>query len=183
MSGDHDLQPFQRASQPELSIPPDRSAQPIPQIIRDPFPDNVIPQNLIDQRNAQLFLKNTFPGPTWKMGMMGCGMTMMGAPTVVGAGMDCNNYLDVRNAHHETDQAHDSLGSIFERRRQSVCALFIQQRARFHAAEPAGLWRSPRQSGSARHGLLDPRHQSHDGEHRLRLRFRGSRCIALRKTA
>ena len=39
------------------------------------------------------------------MGMMGCGMTMMGAPTVVGAGMDCNNYLDVRNAHLVTDQA------------------------------------------------------------------------------
>ena len=37
--------------------------------------------------------------------MMGCGMTKMGAPTVVGAGMDCNNYRDVRNAHHETDQA------------------------------------------------------------------------------
>jgi hypothetical protein len=40
------------------------------------------------------------------MGMNGCGMnmTMMGAPTVLGAGLDCNNYLDVRNERHVTDQ-------------------------------------------------------------------------------
>jgi len=37
--------------------------------------------------------------------MMGCGMTMMGAPTVVGAGVDCNNYMDVRNEHHVNDQS------------------------------------------------------------------------------
>jgi hypothetical protein len=37
-------------------------------------------------------------------GMMGCGMTMNGAPTVFGAGVDCNNYTDVRNEHHVTDQ-------------------------------------------------------------------------------
>src|SRR5205085_456130 len=39
------------------------------------------------------------------VGMNGCGMTMLGTPTVVGAGADCNNYLDVRDAHHVTDQA------------------------------------------------------------------------------
>src|SRR4030095_5138599 len=27
-----------------------------------------------------------------------------GAPTVVGAGVDCNNYLDVRNLHHSNNQ-------------------------------------------------------------------------------
>lgn len=75
-----------------------------PQIIRDPFPGNVIPGNLIDPKVA-LFLRKYIPRPNLEMGMMGCGMTMMGAPTVVGAGTDCNNYLDVRNAHHETDQA------------------------------------------------------------------------------
>jgi len=37
--------------------------------------------------------------------MMGMGgMTMMGQPTVVGAGNDSNNYLDVRNEVHDTDQ-------------------------------------------------------------------------------
>jgi hypothetical protein len=37
------------------------------------------------------------------MGMMG-GMTMMGQPTVIGSGNDSNNYLDVRNERHYTDQ-------------------------------------------------------------------------------
>ena len=57
--------------------------------------------------------------------MMGCGMTMMGAPTVVGAGMDCNNYLDVRNVHHVTDQATIRFDHTSQQRRQLVCALFI----------------------------------------------------------
>jgi hypothetical protein len=35
---------------------------------------------------------------------MGSGMTMMGQPTVVGSGNDANNYLDVRNEVHYTDQ-------------------------------------------------------------------------------
>ena len=75
-----------------------------PQNIRDPFPGNIIPQNLIDQKAAQ-FLRLYIPRPNMDMGMNGCGMTMMGVPTVVGAGADCNNYLDVRNEHHVTDQA------------------------------------------------------------------------------
>jgi hypothetical protein len=74
-----------------------------PQIIRDAFQGNVIPENLIDPA-ASLFLKKYIPRPNMDMGMMGCGMTMMGAPTVVGAGVACNNYLDVRNEHHVTDQ-------------------------------------------------------------------------------
>jgi hypothetical protein len=75
-----------------------------PQTIRDPFPGNVIPLGLIDQKAAQ-FLRKYIPRPNMDMGMNGCGMTMMGVPTVVGAGVDCNNYLDVRNEHHVTDQA------------------------------------------------------------------------------
>jgi Carboxypeptidase regulatory-like domain len=75
-----------------------------PQVIRDPFPGNVIPQNLIDKK-ALMFLSQYVPRPNMDMGMNGCGMTMMGVPTVFGAGADCNNYLDVRNEHHRTDQA------------------------------------------------------------------------------
>jgi hypothetical protein len=52
----------------------------------------VIPANLIDPA-ASLFLRKFTPRPNMEEGMMGCGMTMMGAPTVVGAGVDCNNYL------------------------------------------------------------------------------------------
>ena len=103
MSGATIYNPF--SSHPNPSFDPTRPVSPNnPQVIRDQFPNNRIPQNLIDQK-ALLFLKKYIPRPNLEMGMMGCGMTMMGAPTVVGAGMDCNNYLDVRNAHQSTDQA------------------------------------------------------------------------------
>src|SRR6185503_13044440 len=103
MSGATIYNPF--SSHPNPSFDPTRPISPAnPQIIRDPFPNNTIPDNLIDPK-AKLFLTKYIPRPNLEMGMMGCGMTMMGAPTVVGAGVDCNNYLDVRNAHHLTDQA------------------------------------------------------------------------------
>lgn len=103
MAGVNIYNPF--SAHPNPAFDPSKPVGPAnPQIIRDPFPGNVIPQNLIDPKVA-LFLQKYIPRPNLEMGMMGCGMTMMGAPTVVGAGMDCNNYLDVRNAHHVTDQA------------------------------------------------------------------------------
>ena len=75
-----------------------------PQIIRDPFPDNMIPENLINPA-AALFLQKYVPRPNMEMDMNGCdAMTMMGQPTVVGAGVDCNNYTDTRIAHHANDQ-------------------------------------------------------------------------------
>src|SRR5215813_2249060 len=64
---------------------------------------------------AQLFMRKYIPRPNMDMGMMGCGMTMMGVPTVTGAGMDCNNFLDVRNAHHQTDQATVRVDKTFAR--------------------------------------------------------------------
>ena len=103
MSGATIYNPF--SARPNPSFDPTRPVSPAnPQIIRDPFPDNTIPEHLIDPK-VKLFLTKYIPRPNLEMGMMGCGMTMMGAPTVVGAGMDCNNYLDVRNLHHATDQA------------------------------------------------------------------------------
>jgi hypothetical protein len=75
-----------------------------PQVIRDQFPGNVIPQSMIDPK-VQLFLRQYIPLPNMDMGMNGCGMTMMGVPQVIGGGADCNNYLDVRNERHVTDQA------------------------------------------------------------------------------
>ncbi len=75
-----------------------------PQNIRDPFPGNIIPSNLINPA-AALFLQKYVPRPNMDMGMNGCdGMTMMGQPTVIGAGVDCNNYTDTRIAHHTTNQ-------------------------------------------------------------------------------
>jgi hypothetical protein len=65
-----------------VSIPQNLSAQ-ATLIIRDAFPGNAIPEQLIDPK-AALFLRKYVPRPNLEMGMMGCGMTMMGAPTVVG---------------------------------------------------------------------------------------------------
>ena len=108
MSGTTIYNPFSARPNPNfkpaLPISPNN-----PQIIRDPFPNNVIPENLINPA-AALFLQKYVARPNMDLGMNmgmamgGCGMTMMGAPTVVGGGVDCNNYLDVRNERHVTDQ-------------------------------------------------------------------------------
>ena len=71
-----------------------------PQFIRSQFQsngaNNVIPQARINPA-AQQFLQQYVPAPNVKAGTMPCGEAMNGAPTVVGAGTDCNNYMDVRN--------------------------------------------------------------------------------------
>jgi len=73
-----------------------------PQFTRQPFPDNIIPQSRLSPVAVTMLTKYV-PQPNLMMGMMG-GMTMMGQPTVVGSGNDSNNYLDVRNEIHYTDQ-------------------------------------------------------------------------------
>jgi hypothetical protein len=73
-----------------------------PQFRRQPFPDNIIPKSRMNQVTVTMLAQYT-PRPNLMMGDMG-GMTMMGQPTVVGAGNDSNNYLDVRNEVHYTDQ-------------------------------------------------------------------------------
>jgi Carboxypeptidase regulatory-like domain len=73
-----------------------------PQFTRQPFPDNKIPLSRMNAV-AVTMLKQYTPQPNMMMGM-GMGMTMMGQPTVVGSGNDSNNYLDVRNEIHYTDQ-------------------------------------------------------------------------------
>src|SRR5258708_35244780 len=64
---------------------------------------------------AQTFLLNYLPAPNMPIGMNGCGMTMMGAPQVVGAGQDCNNYLDSRDEHHVNDQGTVRIDHVFDR--------------------------------------------------------------------
>ena len=113
MSGVTIYNPFSSHANPAFD--PSKPVSPSnPQIIRDPFPDNKIPAGLIDPA-AQLFLSKYTPRPNMDMGMMGCGMTMMGAPTVVGAGVDCNNYTDVRKERHNTDQATFRIDQVFKR--------------------------------------------------------------------
>ena len=73
-----------------------------PQSIRQPFPNNKIPVSRISSVSA-LMLEDYVPRPN-QMSGMSMGMTMNGQPFVVGSGNDSNNYLDVRNEQHYTDQ-------------------------------------------------------------------------------
>jgi len=57
---------------------------------------NVIPPTQINGA-ARAFLQKYVPQPNIMPGMMPCGAATMGSPGVVGAGVDCNNYLDARN--------------------------------------------------------------------------------------
>jgi len=75
-----------------------------PQYIRQQFEyngvKNVIPPSRISQA-ASIMLNKYTPQPNaMDMG----GMTMMGQPTVVGAGNDANNYLDLRKMRMNQDQ-------------------------------------------------------------------------------
>ncbi len=75
-----------------------------PQYIRQQFQYNgvlnVIPPGRLTQA-ASIMLNQYTPQPnTMNMG----GMTMMGQPTVVGAGNDANNYLDMRKQRMNNDQ-------------------------------------------------------------------------------
>jgi hypothetical protein len=75
-----------------------------PQYIRQQFQyngvPNVIPPNRLTQA-ASIMLNKYTPQPnTMNMGSM----TMMGQPTVIGAGNDANNYLDARKERMNNDQ-------------------------------------------------------------------------------
>jgi hypothetical protein len=117
MGGVNIFNPF--SSHPNPSFDPTKPVSPTnPQVIRDQFLGNMIPQNMIDPA-AQAFLLNHVPRPNMDMMddsvAMPCGSAMMGAPTVVGAGTDCNNYIDVRNELHSADQGTIRIDHIFER--------------------------------------------------------------------
>jgi hypothetical protein len=73
-----------------------------PQFTRQQFQNNMIPANRLSPIAVLMLTKYT-PQPNLMMGM-GAGMTMNGQPTVTGAGNDSNNFLDVRNEQHFTDQ-------------------------------------------------------------------------------
>jgi hypothetical protein len=77
-----------------------------PQNIRQQFEYNGVknvipPARLVQSQAATIMLTKYTPQPnTMNMGSM----TMMGQPTVIGAGNDANNYLDTRNEHMTDDQ-------------------------------------------------------------------------------
>jgi hypothetical protein len=85
------------------------------QILRDPFPNDQIPQNRINPA-AQVFMQQYLPQPNVDMDMgmsMPCGGAMMGQPGVINAGTDCNNYIDTGNEVHRTDQGTARVDHLF----------------------------------------------------------------------
>lgn len=95
------------AFNPSAPVSPDN-----PQIIRDPFPDNRIPTSRLHPV-ASIMLGKYTPRPN-QMGDMGMNMTMMGQPIVFGAGMDSNNFMDVRAARHNDNQGTVRIDKTFE---------------------------------------------------------------------
>jgi hypothetical protein len=90
-------------TQPNPNFNPNLPVSPSnPQSIRQPFPNNKIPASRINSASA-LMLEDYVPRPNQKSDMS-MGMTMNGQPLLVGSGNDSNNYLDVRNEQHYTDQ-------------------------------------------------------------------------------
>jgi hypothetical protein len=89
-----------------------------PKVVRSAFPNNVIPMSRLNPA-ASMFLTKYAPQPNMDtgMGMAMAGMNMnMGAPSAIaGSGLDSNNYLDVRNERHNTDQGTIRIDRVFER--------------------------------------------------------------------
>ena len=114
---------------------------------------NVIPQSRINPA-AQAFLQKYVPRPNMTMGMqsMPCGEAMMGAPTVVGAGTDCNNYTDVRNELHVNNQGTARVDHMFERGDSLT--------ARYSAGSEYGF--TPGESAPGGIGMLLPGFGSYD---------------------
>lgn len=67
-------------------------------IIRDPFPNNMIPSKLLSPVTLQVL--NTVPLPN-----LGPGAGMMGMGGASAGGVDSNNYLDLRTNYNSSDQA------------------------------------------------------------------------------
>jgi len=93
------------STQPNPSYNPSLPASPSnPQYIRQQFSYNgmlnVIPPSELTQAASIMLNKYTPQSNTMNMGSM----TMMGQPTVIGAGNDANNFLDTRKEHMTDDQ-------------------------------------------------------------------------------
>ena len=103
------------SAHPNPNFDPSKPAGPKnSQILRDPFPNKVIPSNRTSPV-ASTFLGQYVPMPNMMGDMANTGSNMgsnmglgiggaMGTPSVFGAGTDSNNYLDVRNERHQQDQ-------------------------------------------------------------------------------
>ena len=180
MSGATIYNPFSSHRESEFRSNANRSARATRRSFAIRFRITQFRESLIDPK-AELFLTKYIPRPNLEMGMMGCGMTMMGAPTVVGAGMDCNNYLDVRNAHHLTDQATVRFDQTLNGGDKLFARYSFSSERGIHAAKPAGLRRDSRQPVAKRDDRLDSRDKSQRREPRFDHRFASRDASHFRK--
>lgn len=120
MSGAGIFDPNSTRANPSFDPSQPVSAQ-NPQSLRDPFPNNQIPATRLSPV-ASIFLNQYVPMPN-AMGGMDMNMVMnmglgsgggMGTPSVVGAGVDSNNYMDVRSERHRTDQGTVRVDRVFD---------------------------------------------------------------------
>jgi hypothetical protein len=72
-----------------------------PAVLRDPFPNDVIPSNRMSSVSTGVLAVVPLPNMTSGMGMGGMNMGSM----PIGVGPDSNNYLDLRNNRNFTNQA------------------------------------------------------------------------------
>jgi outer membrane receptor protein involved in Fe transport len=88
-----------------------------PKLIRSPFAGNIIPRNRLSPVAAG-FLGKHVPQPNLMngamMAMSGMGMSMGAPTTIAGAGLDSNNYLDVRDERDNTNQGTIRADRVFD---------------------------------------------------------------------
>jgi hypothetical protein len=88
-----------------------------PKLIRSPFAGNIIPRNRLSPV-AAAFLSKYVPQPNLMngamMAMSGVGMSMGAPTTIAGAGLDSNNYLDVRDERDNTNQGTIRADRVFD---------------------------------------------------------------------
>ncbi len=103
--------PFAPRSNPNFDASKPISAS-NPQIVRDPFSNNRIPDSLLSPV-ARKMLTKYVPQPN-TLGDRGMNMTMLGQPLVFGSGVDSNNYMDVRTMHASNNQGTFRVDRVFD---------------------------------------------------------------------
>ena len=130
---------------------------------------NVIPPDQINLI-AQKFLQTWVPMPNVGMGMgmdmtMPCGGAMMGQPGVIGAGVDCNNYFDVRNELQSPTRARPASIRYFGNGDRLTGRYSASAENGFMPQNLPGFGVHARQLFAARQHFMEQDHQPAHGEH------------------
>jgi hypothetical protein len=96
------------SAHPNPRFDPSRPVSPSnPKTIRDPFPGNMMPVDLLNPVAVRVLNSVPLPNMAPGMAMGGMGSMVMGGsgPPSTGGSPDSNNYLDLRTASNNSDQA------------------------------------------------------------------------------